>query len=154
MLHHLQLLFYYLVKGPSFYRKEAVSDYFLVLPPHYRLQTHPERDSWDDFQQDAAQRPHVYHPGIVVFLHIFQQLRNILEFVLVKYEIEDLRGHVLRGSHWKLPQIVENKRTTVINQFGLKNVTLFWILLDFFFSFQLHKDVLSFKIRMDYIIFR
>ena len=154
MLHYLQLLLYYLVEGSSFDREESVSDHLLILPPHYRLQTHPERHSRHYFQQDTAQRPHIDDPGVIVFLDIFQQLRNVLEFVLVKYEIEDLRSHVLRCGHWKLSQIVENKRTAIINQFRLKNMTLFWILLNFLLSFQFYKNVLSFKIRMYYIIFR
>ena len=102
ILHDLQLLLDDLVEGSAFDGKQAVPDYLHVFLPYDRLETHPKRNPWDDLQQDTAKTPDVDDPRIVVLLHVLQELRDVLELIFVEDEVQDLRGHVFWGGHWKL----------------------------------------------------
>lgn len=121
ILDHFQLLLDYLVEGPSLDGEQPVADDLCVLLADDGLETHPEGHSGDDFQEDATETPDVDDPRIVIFLDVLQQFGDVLELVLVEDEVEDLRGHVLRGSHGELPEIVEDEGTAVVYKFRLQD---------------------------------
>jgi hypothetical protein len=117
VLHYFQLFLYYRVERATLYSKKSVPDQFFALPPDDRFEAHPERNTRDDLQNDAAETPHIDDPRVVVLLDVFEEFGDVFELIFVQDKVEDFRGHVLRSGHGELAEVAELEGTAVVDEF-------------------------------------
>lgn len=87
ILHDLQLLLDDLVERSAFDGKQAVPNYLHIFLPDYRFETHPQRNPWNNLQQDTAKTPDIDDPRMVVLLHVLQELRDVLKLIFIEDEV-------------------------------------------------------------------
>lgn len=119
ILDHIKLLFDNLLEESTFDCECTILDELFAVVGNQGFKAHPKRDPRDNLKYHTSQTPSVYYPRVVIVFEEVQQPRSVLLLVFIKYVVENLWSHILRGGHGELAKIAERKGAPVINQFNL-----------------------------------